>query len=324
MYPWLTHYWQLWLEEFNQGRLAHAWLISGASGMGKGALAEQMAAHVLCQHPGPSGPCGLCHGCQLMTHGNHPDLLRLGHQGERSIGIDAVRELIARVSGSAQLSGYKVVLLARAEIMTEAAANALLKTLEEPPGRTLFVLQSAESARLLPTILSRCQKLLLAMPPASAVLGWLQQQPGGANATEQQLRLNQYAPLRTLEYLASGLDEKRRKLLESVAAVQSQPAMVAKLAEQILASQPDSLKWLGSLLLDALKAQCGCPATEWAMADAPHVVRQLATRSTAALLEANQALQALLVPEAMPSSMPSLQFIQWCHHYLVEENSLAR
>jgi len=324
VYPWLSHYWQQWLAEFNQGRLAHAWLISGPTGMGKRELAGQMAAHVLCQHPGEQGPCGICHACQLMGHGNHPDLLRIGEGSERSIGVDTIRELIARVSGSAQLSGYKVVLLSRAEIMTEAAANALLKTLEEPPGRTLFVLQSAEPARLLPTILSRCQKLPMTTPELSQVLPWLHQQPEGRSASELHLRLNQYAPLRTLEYLGAGLDEKRRKLLEQVALVIQDPAMVARLAEQLLAAMPDSLDWLARLLLDALKAQSGCPAAQWAMADKPEVVRALSLLPTAKLIAAQQALLDLKTPEPMPSSVPSLQFTQWCHHYLVEEKNRAR
>ena len=94
--------------------------------------------------------------------------------------------------------------------MTEAAANALLKTLEEPSGAGLLLLLADRPHQLLPTIVSRCQRLHLSCPEEGTALDWLRQQPGGRDAQPFHLRLNQGAPLQTLRYLESGADTQRR------------------------------------------------------------------------------------------------------------------
>ena len=173
MYPWLASVWHSWLQSFAQQRLAHAWLLSGPLGLGKLELARQMAQMLLCQHPSATGACGLCHSCTLLAHGNHPDLQVLGEQNEKSLGVDLVRDLIGKLNGSAQLGGAKVMIMVRAERMTESAANALLKSLEEPSGDTVLLLVSHQSSRLLPTIRSRCVQQACPLPSEALSLEWL-------------------------------------------------------------------------------------------------------------------------------------------------------
>lgn len=325
MYPWLTDNWQSWLAAFAEGRSAHAWLISGPAGLGKLALAQAMAQTMLCQHPGAEGACGVCHACELMAHGNHPDLQLVGQGDEKSIGVDTIRGVIAQLNGSAQLSGGKVVILARADGMTEAAENALLKTLEEPAGRSMLILLSDQPNRLLPTILSRCQKMAIRIPEPQYLLEWLHQQELGRQASVLHLRLNQFAPLQTLAYLRDGLEAKRQALLGAVLQAVTHPSQSSGLVSQISATTPHSFHWLHFLLLDALKAQSGCGAELWTMSDASACIASLAKFSTAHLLQALSLLQPVMSPvEGMATAIPSLHITQWCNFLITEELDLAR
>ena len=139
------------------GRLSHALLFAGLAGVGKRKTAQVLAAAFLCR--GKDAPCGACPSCRALLAGTHPDYIELAPElrgkGTRLIRVDDVRRMERAVSRKPMLSGRFAVLVDEAETMNEAAANALLKTLEEPPGETLFILVTARPAALLPTILSR-------------------------------------------------------------------------------------------------------------------------------------------------------------------------
>lgn len=320
MYPWLSRYWQDWLAGFNAGRLSHAWLLSGPQGLGKLALARRMAQTLLCQHPSANGACGLCHACTLDARDHHPDLQRVGMEDSRSLGVDLIRDLIGTLNSSAQLGGAKVVILARAESMTEAAANALLKTLEEPAGRSHLILISDRPSRLLPTILSRCQKIPLRQPEPEEILPWLHQQQGGQGASWQHLQLNQHAPLQTLEYLQTGQDQQRRDLLGALDNAMQQPVCLPEFISAMQANPIRAQRWLHALLLDALKCQAGADLTTALMADQPDLLARLVRMPTAHLLGCLTRWQQLgAVPDGMPTSMPSLHFTHWFNQLIAEE-----
>ena len=115
----------------------------------------------MCQTP-DNAPCGHCHACHLMAAQSHPDFHVLVSQEGKDIGVDQVRAINEVVSQHAQQNGNKLVYIQDAERLTEAAANALLKTLEEPRPNTYFLLQTEPSSSLLATIYSRCQVWILA------------------------------------------------------------------------------------------------------------------------------------------------------------------
>jgi DNA polymerase III subunit delta' len=325
MYPWLAPTWRDWLDSFTQGRLAHAWLLSGPLGLGKLELARRMAETLLCQHPSSRGPCGLCHSCTLLAHGNHPDLLLLGDHSEKSLGVDLIRDLIGRLNGSAQLGGAKVMIMVRAERMTESAANALLKTLEEPAGRSHLILLSDQPNRLLPTILSRCQKMAIPQPEVTPALVWLRQQEGGSQAQLQHLRLTHYAPLQTLSYLRDGMDARRKSLCERFGGFLQSPEQLEPLLALMLSEAPSTQSWVHILLLDALKLQAGCVEDELMMSDTLTTTRQLAQFSTPHLLAALERWQELAaVPEGMASTQPSLHLMAWLNQLILEGSHLAR
>ena len=140
-----------------QKKTAHAYLFSGIEGIGKKQTAIGLAQGLNCPDEKET-PCGHCLSCQKIANGTHPDCTLIEPAGT-SIKIDVIRELKQKIYLHPLEGKAKVVLIDQAEAMTEAAANALLKILEEPPRQTFFILISARPMQLLPTIRSRCQRL---------------------------------------------------------------------------------------------------------------------------------------------------------------------
>lgn len=215
MLPWLAPY----LADFGRWqqsqRLAHAYLLTGPSGVGKAQLAQQFALQLLCRN---QVGCGQCHSCQLVKAGTHPDLHRVEADGG-SIKVDAIRALVGPVYSAALMGGAKVVLMYQADRLNLNAANALLKSLEEPPANTYWLLTSSQPGQLLPTILSRCQKLHLPAPPGEQAQAWLQGQ--GIQASPALLRRFHGAPLALQQALADGYQEKVAKLQADLVALET-------------------------------------------------------------------------------------------------------
>ncbi|OPX85156.1 MAG: DNA polymerase III subunit tau [Pelotomaculum sp. PtaB.Bin104] len=146
-------------------RVAHAYLFTGPEGVGKATCAMAFTRALLCTSPSAGDACGECRVCRQVEHFNHPDFHRLNPSGA-SIKIEQIRGIQRQVMFRAYQGGRKVFLIEQAETMTAEAANCLLKTLEEPPADTIFVLLSDRPQALLPTILSRCQHLFFKHIPS--------------------------------------------------------------------------------------------------------------------------------------------------------------
>jgi DNA polymerase-3 subunit delta' len=140
--------------------MIHAYLLTGGSEGDRVALAKYLAAALLCQEPSRGEPCGRCRCCQLLASNAHPDFHLLKPAGA-SLKIKQVRELQSKLTRRSFLGAGQIAILAGADTMTEAAANCLLKTLEEPPEGTCIILLAAQADLLLPTIRSRCQEITL-------------------------------------------------------------------------------------------------------------------------------------------------------------------
>ncbi|OOF60041.1 DNA polymerase III subunit delta' [Rodentibacter myodis] len=218
LYPWLTPTYSKITRTFSEGLGHHAILIKSDQGLGIETLFEALSHRIMCTNPQGSEPCGQCHSCHLMQAHSHPDYHELRSIEGKDIGIDQVREMNEIVSQHAQQSGNKVVYIEGAERLTEAAANALLKTLEEPRPNTYFLLQAESSASLLATIYSRCQVWTLPVPSKQMAQDWLQTQNSGESVVNSDdistaLAMNLGRPLLALETLQQGLIEQRKNFL---------------------------------------------------------------------------------------------------------------
>ena len=220
----------------DRSRLPHALLVHGPAGIGKTEFARALAAGALCESPRAGLACETCASCHWFSQGNHPDFREIlpesameeegddvapadGGKAEKAkslvIKIDQVRAVADFVALTTHRAGYRVLLIRPAEAMLPAAANSLLKTLEEPPPRTLIVLVSDRPARLLPTIRSRCRPLVLPLPPRDQALAWLRQ--SGVQDAESALAGAGGAPLAARDLAEPAEAELRRRLLAELA-----------------------------------------------------------------------------------------------------------
>ncbi len=194
--------------------LPHALLIHGRSGVGKVEFARALAQSLLCEAPEDGFACGECAACGWFCEGNHPDFRQLlpesmveeaptdevvaevddkDKKKSREIKIDQIRGIADFMALSTHRDGYRILLVHPAEAMNIAAANALLKTLEEPAPRSVILLVSDQIGRLLATIRSRCQRVLVPAPDTQTALAWLNTQ--GMSKAEDALAAAAGAPL---------------------------------------------------------------------------------------------------------------------------------
>lgn len=173
--PWLDMPRQAFLTQLQSHQIPHAQLVGIDSAYGGELLSVFMARAAMCLQPKAVGACGLCKSCQLFDAGNHPDFYQIEADGNQ-IKVDQIRELCTRLTATAQQSGRRVALIHHSERLNSAAANALLKTLEEPGKDTLLLLHSDTPARLMATISSRCQRLPFVAPSKALIKNWLMQQ----------------------------------------------------------------------------------------------------------------------------------------------------
>ena len=155
------------------GGMTHAWLFTGPPGSGRSVAARAFAAALLCEF----GGCGVCPSCRQVRAGTHADLLLVRPEG-LSYGVKQTRDLVLRAAGAPAGGRWLVVLFEDADRCTEQAANALLKAIEEPAPRTVWLLCAPSAEDLVTTIRSRCRVMTLRVPPSSAVASVLVQRDG--------------------------------------------------------------------------------------------------------------------------------------------------
>lgn len=268
LYPWQQEIWQR-LSGL-RARLPHALLLKGMQGIGKFDLAMSLAQSVLCEQPLADGrACDTCSSCHWFRQESHPDFRLLqpealaaeggtsenGKKPARQITVDQVRALADFSNLSSYRGGYRVVLVYPAETMNPNAANALLKTLEEPTGKMLFILVTHKPQHLLPTILSRCHSITVAMPSEQESLDWLEQQ--GIADSSAVLAQAGFAPL-LAKQLAEQADsfEEHELVLQALGRPQQMDEFV--LAEQLKNKRVEPVKiiqWMQQWCYDLASAK---------------------------------------------------------------------
>ena len=158
-------------------RLGSAYLFTGIRGIGKTTTAMAFALLLNCADPVDGDGCRRCTSCRKIIDGNHPDLIVIEpDQAKKVISIDQVREINRHLAFSPAHGRYRVVIIDPAEKMTHEAANAFLKTLEEPPAHNIIILNVRDPRELLPTIVSRCQKVSFKPLPTGDIINWLKKE----------------------------------------------------------------------------------------------------------------------------------------------------
>lgn len=222
--PWQKEIASTWLSQ--RERFSHAWLIHGMPGIGKQHFALAAAASLLCESPVKGLACGSCQACQWLLTGNHPDIRRIrpdavaaeealttpGVEADvptskksvsREIRVEQLRELHHWFNTATHRGGWRVAVLYPAQALNVISANALLKVLEEPPAHTVFLLVADAPDRLLPTLLSRCRRLPLPVPPRQDSIEWLARH--NIDDAEAWLAAASQAPLRAYRMAESGV-----------------------------------------------------------------------------------------------------------------------
>jgi DNA polymerase III subunit delta' len=264
MFTWQEAAWKTWgqLRE----RLPHAILIQSGEGCGELEFGKSVAQSLLCEKPRPDRrACGACPACNWFSQGNHPDFRLIvpeslapesqeegaeaGKKRSEQIRVEQVRELADFLAVGTHRAGFRVILIYPAEAMNANTQNALLKSLEEPPPATVFLLVTAQPDRLLPTVRSRCLKFVLAPPELAAALRWLKEQ--GVAHPESALAAVGGAPLAALK--AAESEAERLAFVEGIRRPRFDPITLAEMVQRV--PPWDLVGWLQRWSFDLLLAR---------------------------------------------------------------------
>jgi DNA polymerase-3 subunit delta' len=265
--PWQADAWQALVARLAGGNLPHGILVTGQAGLGKTLFAAAFARLALCRNPEPGRACGRCSSCVQYAAGTHPDFRhvsfeeREGKAGEEgglksAISVEQIRELIASLQLRSQHGGRKLALIEPAEGMSIAAANSLLKTLEEPPPDTVLLLVSTAPARLPATVRSRCQVVALTAPDPDRALEWLAGH-GRREDWSVLLGFSGGAPLAALALAGSDIGTRRQAFFEGLGRLREGKANPVMLAVQPKDSYPELLRLLWSFTSDLILVKSG-------------------------------------------------------------------
>ncbi|WP_430462491.1 DNA polymerase III subunit delta' [Thalassolituus sp. LLYu03] len=293
--PWQAGAWTELVKRHRKAGLPHALLFTGLAGIGKHQLARYTAKWLLCLRD-EDQPCGQCHSCHLWEAGSHPDyLLAQPEEGSKQVRIDTVRRVNEFLSQTPQISRCQVVGLRPVEVMNTNAANALLKTLEEPAGESFLLLETERFGSVLPTIRSRCQRFVLETPPEAAALGWLSAQGHAAATAAQALRRNHGAPLRANDWLRADQAGQQQRLLELLVQWSRGAAPLQATADGWSKLElSDVTHWFYGFLSDCIKVSMGVPADTLTFGNEVSLVLGGATPSAAKLIPLHDKVKEIL------------------------------
>lgn len=274
--PWLTSYQRDFDDALARARLGHAPLIHGPVGLGKRRLARWLVARILCLEPDAGHPCRRCRSCQLLDSGTHPDLFIAAIAEDKTqLTVDVIRELSRGLHLTPAVGPCRVGLLEECDRMNQNAANALLKTLEEPASQAWLVLVSDRPEGLAATVLSRCQKVPIHPPAPEQALQWLATQAPEVGDEARLLALDVAggAPLRAREMMTGkALDfglEVRAALLAAARHQTSTPDLVKQWTEQ----PEQAWHWLAYWVRHWTGTALGLGENELAIADTRGLAR---------------------------------------------------
>lgn len=248
--PWHAEHWARLQARRQRGAMPHALSLCGPAGLGKRAFLQRIVRGLLCAQPQDGEACGRCRSCLLLDAGTHPDYVALSY-GLRKDGVqrseivvDQIRELSARLATSSQFGGWQIASIDPADMMNAAAANALLKTLEEPATQTLLILVADAPWRLPQTIRSRCQRIEFQLPAAEQALAWLQAE--GVAEAAVALAAAGGNPGLARAWSREGALARRQEVRKDMAALAAGRGEVMDVVRRWLDSEPEQRLWFAA------------------------------------------------------------------------------
>ncbi|HEX4974556.1 MAG TPA: DNA polymerase III subunit delta' [Pseudomonadales bacterium] len=258
-FPWQQGQWLQLTDRLQFNRLPHALLFTGPHGVGKLHFTAALIGRIFCIQPHQGLACGQCKGCYLYQSGNHPDVKIIEClPKKKNISVEQIREVSDFMSKQAQLGGYRCVVIALAEQMSESAANALLKVLEEPGEQSLFILLACSMGAVKATIKSRCQILRFQTPPFDQALAWLKTKVTSKEQAELLLHLSAGAPLAALDIQEKAWFKQRADMIKHLLALRQGQADPLTVAAAWQNHPPQDVLWaVYEWMLDCLKLRQG-------------------------------------------------------------------
>lgn len=262
IYPWQQQQWQQLMHAKQAQCFPHALLLTGIKGVGKVDFTQHLLHAFLCQNASSAFLTATektvcdCHACHLIKAQTHPNILWIQPEKKgHAIKIDEIRLVTEFIQQTALKGEHRFVIIHPAQMMNQHAANALLKTLEEPTANALLILITEEFARLPATIRSRCQRVHFSPPPSDVALAWLQTQLPDSLNPSLLLNLSHGAPLAALRLAKDDVAPLRQTLFQALTNKIFNPLHVAtQIAEIDLISFVD---YLSSWFIDLLRLQWG-------------------------------------------------------------------
>ncbi|MCX7512459.1 DNA polymerase III subunit delta' [Frateuria sp. STR12] len=247
---WHEPHWQRLQSRLGRGAMPHAMLLCGPAGLGKRAFLQRFVRGLLCERSHEGEACGQCRTCLLLEAGTHPDFVTISYGlrkdgvQRKEIVVDQVRELSARLAMASQFGGWQVVVIDPADAMNAAAANALLKTLEEPSPQTLLLLVADAPWRLPQTIRSRCQRIEFQLPSQADAMAWLSAQ--GVAEPAVALEAAGGNPGLARAWAEQGALARRQAVRKDLAALSAGRAEPMEVARRWLDAEPEQCLWFAA------------------------------------------------------------------------------
>jgi len=263
---WHAELWSRLQARRQRDALPHALLLCGPQGLGKRDFLRRFVRGLLCQHPDDGDACGTCRSCLLLDAGTHPDYVALSF-GLRKDGVqrsdivvDQIRGLSARLATASQFGGWQIASIDPADAMNTAAANALLKTLEEPASQTMLILVADAPWRMPATIRSRCQRIDFQLPKYDDSLAWLQQV--GVRDPQVALAAAGGNPGLARIWSEEGALAQRQEVRKDLAALASGRGDAMAMGKRWLDDAPDQRLWFAAqAVADEVRARATAQST---------------------------------------------------------------
>ncbi len=255
-YSWLTPHYKELVKLYRTNKAHHALLLNCPVPVGEALLAQALAHWLMCTNRQKERICHQCHNCKMMQAGTHPDWHIIKPiEGKQLLGIESIRLLTDTLFRHAQQDGNKLIWLPQIELLTEAAANALLKTLEEPPLNCFFILSCHNLQQVPATLRSRCLIWTISAPDESYSLQWLKHNL--PKQTDEHLisalRIYSGSPIQSLTMLQSDKIKDKYQFIQNIGQALKQKNIVLLLSSLKESKNMDYLFWMITLWSDAIK-----------------------------------------------------------------------